>query len=157
MTAQINIQYGETVERRFVFEGGVFDIARDKLLFVVRDATEAVLYAKTLSMVFDDTTFADLLITHSDSELKLLPGAHRYGLSIYKNAVIADGYPVDGIVVIPIGSAPFVVVQSESREEGVAGHLSLNSLLKSSYQPLTAPIYTHALLEETVQKEAARW
>lgn len=115
MAETIDMAYGETLARRFTGLESL-DPEHDKLLFAVRDKDGSPLYADALDV---GDGYADLVIAHADSEEMLPVGEYEYGVAVYRDAVMGDCYPTDGVVTAAIRYAPFTVDRSVAREDGL--------------------------------------
>ena len=118
---EISVAFGETIEETFVLTGTTFTAA-DRLLFTIRHMGQPLLWevlTPTWSEVHN-TYIAQLSISHADSESKLQVGQHKYGLTLYRDAVLTDGIPSSGTVDVLIASELFTVTEAEAREAGLS-------------------------------------
>lgn len=117
----IQVAFGETIEETFILTGAEFTDG-DVLLLAIRHIGQPLLW-KVLTPVWDETEqsyTATLSLTHSESELKLPVGQHKYGLTLYRQAVLEAGVPTSGDVEVLIPSAQFNVLEAEAREAGLS-------------------------------------
>ncbi len=123
---QIDVAYGETITKTITLISSEEQplVPGDMILFVVRSACGHRILWRTGNVVPYPTnpTKCDfhIEIDHVVSETELTPGIYKWGLSVYRNAILDDsGIPREGLVAIPVPQAPFVVSKSISSEDGL--------------------------------------
>lgn len=117
----IKTTYGADVLRTFALYGLECDPDKDKMLFVIRDKDENVLYYNVLVPEYNQELQAwvfNLHITHEIAE-GIPKGSFKYGLTLYKDAELHGDLPVNGTVVVPIARKAYVVKEAVAREEGI--------------------------------------
>jgi hypothetical protein len=112
--------YGEMIRHRVTIKNTVDGDAGfesgDVVYLVVRDRYDALRWWHTYEpMRIEDTWQFDWVIDHDEAE-SFEPGRYKWGLSIYRDATIIEGRPVDGIVTIPVPRGDLIITPAVSRE-----------------------------------------
>jgi hypothetical protein len=114
--------YGETIRHRITVKNSVEDIpaleSGDVVYLVIRDRGGDLLWWHTYEpQLIDGAWCFDWEISHDEAEEKLHPERYKWGFSIYRDATLEEGRPVDGTVIIPVSEADLVITRAISREE----------------------------------------
>jgi hypothetical protein len=117
---EIRHPYGETIRHRITIKNTVLDgmgfADGDVVYLALRDTSDALVWWHTYEpMLIGGAWEFDWVIDHDEAE-GFDPGRYKWGLSIYRDATIVEGRPVDGIVTIPVSRGDLIITPAVSRE-----------------------------------------